>query len=332
MGNQGGVYTWSQTAAANATADNTVNWQEGQAPSSINDSGRAMMASVAKFRDDISGSIVTTGTSTAYIVSSNQQFDSTTDFDGKTIAFTPHATNAAGPVTVTVDGFANLPLRTAPNVELGAGVIVLGTPYVARFNKADNALYLQGFYGNPFNVPIGAGMDFWGTTLPNSSFAFPIGQAISRTAFAALFAIMGTTYGAGDGSTTFNLPNKSGRVSAMIDASGTILTSATVSPNGDTLGAIAGGQTEQLLLTNLPSIPLAVSGGISVTSNRSDIQLDSSGSTTPAGGGSSAEPVTNTGAVTSTGTANLTGTAAGTDTAFSNLQPTILCNYIIRII
>jgi hypothetical protein len=31
------------------------------------------------------------------------------------IAFSPHVTNAAGPVTMTVDGFANLPLRTAPN-------------------------------------------------------------------------------------------------------------------------------------------------------------------------------------------------------------------------
>ena len=49
MGNNGGVYTWSQSAANNATFDNTVNWEEGQAPSSINDSGRAMMASVAKY-------------------------------------------------------------------------------------------------------------------------------------------------------------------------------------------------------------------------------------------------------------------------------------------
>ena len=33
------------------------------------------------------------------------------------------------------------------------------------------------------------------------------GQAVSRTTYAALFAVIGTTYGTGDGSTTFNVPN-----------------------------------------------------------------------------------------------------------------------------
>jgi hypothetical protein len=60
-----GVVSWSQTAANNATADSTVNYAEGQAPSSLNDSARAAMASVAKFRDDTNGSITTGGTSTA---------------------------------------------------------------------------------------------------------------------------------------------------------------------------------------------------------------------------------------------------------------------------
>ena len=49
------LYKWSQTAENNATADSSINWQEGQAPSSVNDSGRAMMASIAKHRDDIAG-------------------------------------------------------------------------------------------------------------------------------------------------------------------------------------------------------------------------------------------------------------------------------------
>ncbi|WP_343654534.1 tail fiber domain-containing protein [Paraburkholderia caribensis] len=41
------LWQWSTTAAANATADPTINWQEGQAPSTINDSARAMMAAIA---------------------------------------------------------------------------------------------------------------------------------------------------------------------------------------------------------------------------------------------------------------------------------------------
>jgi hypothetical protein len=50
-------YKWSRTAASNATADSSVNWAEGQAPSSVNDSARALMASAAGFRDDIAGAI-----------------------------------------------------------------------------------------------------------------------------------------------------------------------------------------------------------------------------------------------------------------------------------
>lgn len=38
------------------------------------------------------------------------------------------------------------------------------------------------------------------------------GQAVSRTTYANLFAVIGTTYGAGNGSTTFNVPNLSGKL------------------------------------------------------------------------------------------------------------------------
>ena len=229
-------YNWSQTASSNATADPSINWAEGQAPSSINDSARAMMAATAKYRDDIAGAIVTAGTSTAYTVSSYSVYDSFAHLAGQMIAFTPHTTNGAV-VTLNVDSLGPKPLRSSPNVELLAGTIIQGTPYVATYNNSDGAFYLQGFVGNPYNVPLAGGMDFWGSTVPNSSFAFPAGQAISRTAYAALFSIMGTTYGSGDGSTTFNLPDKTGRVSAMQEATPTRLTSSYFGGNSAALGA-----------------------------------------------------------------------------------------------
>lgn len=43
------LWQWSTTAANNATADPSINWQEGQAPSTVNDSARAMMAAVAEW-------------------------------------------------------------------------------------------------------------------------------------------------------------------------------------------------------------------------------------------------------------------------------------------
>ncbi len=57
-------------------------------------------------------------------------------------------------------------------------------------------------------VPIGTVLSYAGSTAP-TNFMIADGSEISRTTFSALFNIIGTTYGAGDGSTTFNLPDLS---------------------------------------------------------------------------------------------------------------------------
>ena len=253
------LYKWSQTASADATADSTINWAEGHAPSSVNDSARAMMAATAKYRDDIAGAIITSGTSTAYAVSSYQVFDTLAHLNGQMIAFTPHTTSGAT-VTLNVDALGARPLRASPGIELPAGTIIQGTPYVATYNSSDGAFYLQGFFGNPYNIPLAAGMDYWASTAPNTSFAFPIGQAISRTTYSALFALIGTTYGPGNGSTTFNLPDKTGRVSAMKEAIGTRLTSAYFGGNSTNLGATGGSESQTLTAAQIPGITSSQSG------------------------------------------------------------------------
>lgn len=328
------LYKWSQTASADATADSTINWAEGQAPSSVNDSARAMMAATAKYRDDIAGAIVTAGTSTAYAVLSYQGFDTLAHLNGQAIAFTPHTTNSAA-VTLNVDSLGAKPLRSAPGAELLAGTIIQGTPYVAVYNNSDGAFYLQGFYGNPYNVPLGAGMDYWLPTAPNSSFVFPIGQAISRTTYATFFAAVGTTYGSGDGSTTFNLPNRQGRISAQLDTSGTVLTSATMTPNGSTLGALGGAQVHVLTTAEMPSHThanvLSDPGHSHYVNGR---QATAGTSGTPLivpqiSNGIVAGDVT----VNTVGTGiSLTNAAQGGGSAHPIVQPTIACNYIIRII
>ena len=52
----------------------------------------------------------------------------------------------------------------------------------------------------------------WPTTVAPAGYLLCNGQAVSRTTYAALFAIVGTTFGSGDGSTTFNLPNYTNRM------------------------------------------------------------------------------------------------------------------------
>jgi microcystin-dependent protein len=251
-------FKWSKTANNNASADGTINWAEGQAPSTVNDSARAMMAAAAKYRDDIAG-VTTGGTATAYTVASNQGFDSLVSLDGKMIAFVPHATSGAGPVTLNVDGLGAKALRSSPGVELAPGTLISGTPYTARyFNSAAEWILCSFFGANPYNVPLGAGMPYFLSAAPNSSFAFPAGQAISRTNYAGLFALMGTTYGPGDGSTTFNLPSLGGRLLACrenMNGAGVEgrITSAGSGINGTLLGATGGAQNVTLGIGEIPS-------------------------------------------------------------------------------
>jgi len=70
----------------------------------------------------------------------------------------------------------------------------------------------------PATVPAGAIIPFAGTSVP-TGYLLCNGAAVSRTDYANLFAAIGTLYGAGDGSTTFNLPDARDRV--LQGASGT---------------------------------------------------------------------------------------------------------------
>lgn len=324
-------YLWSRSAASNASADAQINWAEGMAPSAVNDSARAMMASLAGYRDDISGAIATGGTSTAYTVTSYQVFNSLANMDKMVIAFTPHTTNGAT-VTLNVDGLGAKPLRSAPSVELLAGTLIQGTPYTALYNHSDQVWYLRGFFGNPYNVPLAAGLDYWGSTAPNSAFAFPVGQAISRTTYSGLFAIMSTTFGVGDGSTTFNLPDKRGRYSAAADnMGGSTASRLTDAVSGvDVFGDAGGSQSKTLITANLPAYTPAgtiSNGSISISHNAI------AGTSTTGGGGFSCGGNASASISASQGTSTFTGTAqGGTSTAFSIIPPTILCNYIIRIL
>ena len=302
---------------------------------------RGMQAATAKYRDDIAGAIVTAGTSTAYTVASYEVFDTLAHLGGQMIAFTPHVTNGAT-VTLNVDSLGAKPLRSAPGVELLAGNIILGTPYVAVYNNSDGAFYLQGFYGNPYNIPLAGGMPFFGASAPNSSFAFPYGQAISRSIYSALFSLVGTTYGAGDGSTTFNVPDIRGRILAGKDDMGgsaaNRLTNSGSGVFGATLGATGGGETQTLSLSQLPtgitsanaSQVVTVSSSISVpnASAFTDVGAISAGSGFYWRSSNAAAA-----AISSSGNNSISVTSNNTSgNAHPNVQPTIICNYILRII
>lgn len=136
-------YKWSTTAATNSNADATINWAEGQAPSSVNDSARAVMAAAAKFRDDISGKITTGGTATAFTVTTNQVFTTAALMSGALICIIPHADSGASP-TLAVDGLTARAINVSTGVAIPTGALKTGTPYLVTYIHATTEFILVG--------------------------------------------------------------------------------------------------------------------------------------------------------------------------------------------
>lgn len=150
-------------------------------------------------------------------------------------------------------------------------------------------------------IPTGVGQIYFGSVAP---FGWLIcdGSAVSRSTYAALFALFGTTYGAGDGSTTFNLPDLRGRVPAGRHASQTEF---------DTLGESGGEITHTLTLGEIPSHQHAYSvGGVTFQSN-----------TSVGGAGIRVNDFFNSAVLT---------TASGGGAAHNNLQPYLTVNWIVK--
>jgi microcystin-dependent protein len=168
-------------------------------------------------------------------------------------------------------------------------------------------------------VPTGVGMDFFGPTAP-SGFIFAYGQAISRTTFAALFAVIGTAYGPGNGSTTFNVPDKRGRASFGKDDMGGSaagrLTNASMSPDGVTLGATGGAETHTNTINEMAAhTHVASAYKINVGSSGNTLDKYNADGNLASQGSAVANPTTG---------------SAGGGAAYSILPPGIVCNYILK--
>lgn len=88
------------------------------------------------------------------------------------------------------------------------------------------------------NTPAGV-INMWATATAPTSWLLCDGSAVSRTTYPILFSVIGTTYGSGNGTTTFNVPDLKGKVAVGKAASGTFLN----------LGALGGAETVTLSAT-----------------------------------------------------------------------------------
>lgn len=99
------------------------------------------------------------------------------------------------------------------------------------------------------------------------------GQTVSRTTYAVLFAVIGTTYGAGDGSSTFALPDMRGRTIAGVDNMGG--SDASRLDWANTLGTTGGTQTHTLATTEIPAHLHSIDPPITTSSDQSQSHLHS---------------------------------------------------------
>jgi microcystin-dependent protein len=202
---------------------------------------------------------------------------------------------------------------------------------------------LDGGFGT---VPVGAVTPYAASSAPAGWLACD-GSAVSRTTYSRLFAVIGTTYGAGNGTTTFNLPNM---VDRMAVGSGSTYT----------LASTGGSASTTLASGNLPSHSHSFSDtsdsqgshshslsgsttsdshshSVGNQSSRSDILAGGGTTTASTGGGSTgsdAHSHTLSGTAASAGghTHTVSGTtgATGSSSAFSTISPYLALRYIIR--
>lgn len=132
-----GIYDWSATAASNASADSEINWAEGQARNTVNDSARAMMRRVRQFLDDTQGALVTAGTPNSYTLTTNSQITSYRAGIGFVVRI--HANNT-GPATLNIDGRGAKGWKNENGTDFQAGDLVAESFLTAYYHSATDTL------------------------------------------------------------------------------------------------------------------------------------------------------------------------------------------------
>ena len=183
-------------------------------------------------------------------------------------------------------------------------------------------------YNTLQGVPAGCVLPFAGAA-PPAGWLLCYGQAVSRTDYADLFAAIGTTYGAGNGTTTFNLPDLRGRVVAGNDNMGgsaaNRITSAGSGIAGATLGAAGGSETHTLTTAQMPSHNHGVTDPSHAHSYTAGLIASAF---TPRGTNGDGTDINNNPATNSAFT-GISIQNAGGGGAHNNTQPTLILNHII---
>ncbi len=258
------AFIWSITAASNGAADAAVPFPENMLPGAVNNSARGLMAGVARFLADINGTITTGGGSNIYTVTSNSGHTALTN--GILIAAKASFTNtAAASLNLNAYGAKNIRVFTGgAEAAVAAGQIISGGRYHFSYDAAaDSAAggwILQDPSPDPSKILSTGSIKIWtgDSASLETGWLWCNGAAVSRTTYAALFTLISTTFGTGDGSTTFNVPDLRGRAPFGDDDMGGVtaagrITNAGSGIVGTTRGSSGGVESVVLDTTMIPS-------------------------------------------------------------------------------
>ncbi|MBN1285876.1 MAG: tail fiber protein [Anaerolineae bacterium] len=106
--------------------------------------------------------------------------------------------------------------------------------------------------GEPMDFPTSGMIEWPADTLPSGGWLWCDGSAVSRATYADLFAVIGTIHGAGDGATTFNLPDRRGTFALGKDDMGGTAANRVTDPAADALGGGGGVETHTLTVAQMP--------------------------------------------------------------------------------
>ena len=246
--------------------------------------------------------------------------------------------------SIATSGVANIPLsngtgtagaiKTTSTVTSNSGYtacpVISGVPYYKDTNTTySNATQSKAGLMSPADktkldnisissMPIGSGCDYYGQTAPEG-FLFADGSAISRTEYSELFEIIGTLYGAGDGSTTFNLPDKRKRMSVMLESEDTAF---------NALGKTGGSVNHILTKAELPDYTL-----YSQAHAHSEVVTSVSASRTNTWDvNKTAASVTSVSSSKgNSASTTITVKSGGSGEAINIMNPYLVCNYIIKV-
>lgn len=187
-------------------------------------------------------------------------------------------------------------------------------------------------------MPTGSVLAFAGSSAP-AGWLLCYGQAVSRATYAGLYAVIGTTYGTGDGSTTFNLPDLRGRTVAGLDNMGgsdadRLSWQNVLGTVGVSSTTVDSGEEKHTLSAAESGVP-AHSHGITDPGHNHNMPEKNAGTNivSPYMAYAWADTVKNSWYSTYANTTGITvnnNTAAAASTSHNNMQPTMLLNQIIR--